>query len=86
MKKNRYQAAFKSLRRLRNTDIQAARDLFYIHAQLKEEREFQEESSYLTRLLGLFKVKRNRSATVAAFIVMIAQQMCGSVYPVPRVE
>ena len=77
MKKNRYKPAFASLRRLRNTDIQAARDLFYIHAQLKEEQEFREESSYLTRLLGLLKVKRIRSATIASFVAMVAQQLCG---------
>ena len=80
MKKNRYQKAFASLRRLRNTDIQAARDLFYIHAQLKDEASFQEEVGYFTRLLGLVTIKRNRAATLAAFTVMIAQQMCGSMF------
>lgn len=78
MKKNRYLDAFASLRRLRNTDIQAARDLFYIHAQLKDELKDQEGKGYFTRLLGLFTMKRNQPATMAAFTVMIAQQMCGS--------
>ena len=78
MKKNRYPNAFASLRRLRNTDLQAARDLLYIHAQLKRELKNQEGKGYFTRLLALFTMKRNRPATLAAFTVMIAQQMCGS--------
>ena len=80
MKKNNYPKAFASLRRLRNTDLQAARDLFYIHKQLEDELEMQKRtiSGYFTRLLELFTLKRNQPATLAAFTVMIAQQMCGS--------
>lgn len=37
IRQNRYPDAYKSLRRLRRTDIQAARDLFSIHAQLQAE-------------------------------------------------
>lgn len=33
----RYVDAYKSLRQLRGTDIQAARDLYYIHSQLQAE-------------------------------------------------
>ncbi|KAE8383105.1 MFS transporter [Aspergillus bertholletiae] len=36
---NRYADAFVSLRQLRGTDIQAARDLYYIHSQLQVETE-----------------------------------------------
>ena len=79
MKKNNYPKAFASLRRLRNTDLQAARDLFYIHAQLKDELA-NEGTGYVTRFLELFTLKRNRPATLAAFTVMIAQQMCGSMF------
>lgn len=78
MKKGRYEKAFKSLRRLRNTDLQAARDLFYIHAQLKDELELKGDKGYFLRIMELLTVPRNRSATIAAFTVMIAQQMCGS--------
>ena len=38
LKKGRVRDAYKSLRRLRNTDLQAARDLYYIHAQLELEK------------------------------------------------
>lgn len=81
MKKNRYPEAFTSLRRLRNTDLQAARDLFYIHAQLKDELANKDEKGYITRVVELFTAKRNQPATLAAFTVMISQQMCGSRFP-----
>ena len=81
MKKNQYPKAFASLRRLRNTDLQAARDLFFIHSTIKQELANQEGRGYFARLLELFTLKRNRPATLAAFTVMIAQQMCGSTFP-----
>ncbi|TVY70845.1 putative metabolite transport protein YfiG [Fusarium oxysporum f. sp. cubense] len=77
MKKNRYQDAMKSLLRLRNHPIQAARDLYYIHAQLEVELDFIGEAHYAKRFIELFTIPRVRRATVASFVVMIAQQMCG---------
>ena len=82
MKKDNYPKAFASLRRLRNADIQAACDLFYIHKQIEDELNNHKQSRYFTRLLQLFTSKRIRPATLAAFTVMIAQQMCGSTLPV----
>ncbi|EKM76181.1 hypothetical protein AGABI1DRAFT_115942 [Agaricus bisporus var. burnettii JB137-S8] len=77
MKKNRYQDAFKSFLRLRNTELQAAKDLFYVHRQLIEERSALKGSTYLGRFFDLFTVPRLRRATLASWVVMIAQQMCG---------
>ncbi|KAK7429272.1 hypothetical protein QQZ08_004282 [Neonectria magnoliae] len=80
MKKNRYIDAMKSLLRLRNDPIQAGRDLYYIHAQLEVEFEFLEvvgRGTYLSRFIELFTIPRVRRATLASFVVMIAQQMCG---------
>ena len=77
IKKERYRDAFKSLLRLRNTPLQAARDLYYIHAQLKEERDIIGKSNYVTRFFELFTIPRVRRATLASWTVMIAQQMCG---------
>ncbi|KAI9736988.1 MAG: hypothetical protein M1834_000577 [Cirrosporium novae-zelandiae] len=77
IKKGRFVEAYKSLVRLRNTKFQAARDLYYIHAQIKEESKFIGESNYLIRFVELFTIPRVRRATLASFIVMIAQQMCG---------
>ncbi|KAJ5644706.1 hypothetical protein N7507_010717 [Penicillium longicatenatum] len=69
--------AFSSLLRLRNTHIQAARDLYYIHAQIQIEQSIIGDSNYLTRFVELFTIPRVRRATLASFTVMIAQQMCG---------
>lgn len=77
MKKNRYQKAYKSLLRLRHHPIQAARDLYYIHCQLQIEESIVGKSNYLSRFGQLFTIPRVRRATLASFVVMIAQQMCG---------
>ncbi|MCJ1382156.1 hypothetical protein MMC17_005268 [Xylographa soralifera] len=83
LKKNRHAKAFKSLDRLRNTPLQAARDIYFIHAQLVQEEALIEESglsvnsNFFTRFLELFTIPRVRRATQASGIVMIAQQMCG---------
>ena len=84
MKKGKVERAYKSLLRLRNTPLQAARDLYYIHAQLVYEEQLLEESglsksnNMLTRVIEIFTVPRLRRATQASGIVMLAQQMCGS--------
>ncbi|KAL1584387.1 hypothetical protein WHR41_06395 [Cladosporium halotolerans] len=77
MKKNRYQKAYKSLLRLRHHPIQAARDLYYIHCQLQIEASIVGKTNYVSRFLQLFTIPRVRRATLASFVVMIAQQMCG---------
>ncbi|KAJ7209573.1 hypothetical protein GGX14DRAFT_630806 [Mycena pura] len=76
MKKGRYHEAFKSFKRLRNSELQAARDLYYVHRQLMEEFAVLRGSTYISRFVELFTVPRVRRATLAAFVVMIAQQMC----------
>ncbi|KAI9761432.1 MAG: hypothetical protein M1840_001945 [Geoglossum simile] len=78
IKKGRYEKAYKSLRRLRNTPLQAARDLYYIHAVLIEESNISAKTgNYFTRFTELFTIPRVRRATLASWTVMIAQQMCG---------
>ena len=77
MKKNRYEKAYNSLLRLRHHEIQAARDLYYIHCQLQIEASIVGKSNYLSRFAQLFTIPRVRRATLASFVVMIAQQMCG---------
>lgn len=67
----------KALLRLRNNPVLAARDLYYIHAQLEVEHEIIGNSNYFTRFAQLFTIPRIRRATLASFTVMIAQQMCG---------
>lgn len=86
LKKGQHLKAWKSLLRLRNTPLQAARDLFYIHCLLEQEDKMIADAglningSVFTRFIELFTIPRNRRATQASGIVMIAQQMCGSKY------
>ena len=77
IKKGRYQKAFASLKRLRNTELQAARDLYYIFAQIRIESNLVKKNNYVTRFIELFTIPRVRRATLASWTVMIAQQMCG---------
>ncbi|KAJ8107610.1 hypothetical protein OPT61_g8745 [Boeremia exigua] len=77
IKKNRYRKAWQSLLRLRFSPVQAARDLYYIHAQLQVEAQIIGKSNYFQRCIELFTIPRVRRATLASFVVMIAQQMCG---------
>ncbi|KAF2265552.1 sugar transporter-like protein [Lojkania enalia] len=78
IKKGRYGKAYNSLKKLRNTELQAARDLYYIHAQLRAEASLvQIKSNYITRFIQLFTIPRVRRATLASFTVMLAQQLCG---------
>ena len=75
VKKGRFPDAYKSLTRLRNTPLQAARDLVMIHYQLEEEARIIGPANYITRFGQLFTIPRVRRATLASFVVMIAQQM-----------
>ena len=91
MKKGRHSKAYQSLLRLRSTPLQAARDLYYIHAQLVYEELLIEEmgvaktDNFFVRFLEIFTVARLRRATQASGIVMIAQQMCGSKFSNPTI-
>jgi hypothetical protein len=83
MKKRKYAAAYQSFLKLRNTPFQAARDLYYTHALLVQEDVLIKEagispkSNFFTRFFELFTIARIRRATLASFVVMMAQQMCG---------
>jgi len=75
MKKGRYAAAYGSLLRLRNTPLQAARDLYYVHAQLVEESAIIGKTNFFKRVTELFTIPRVRRATLASWVAMLAQQM-----------
>lgn len=77
IKKRRFPQAMKSLLKLRNHPLQAARDLYYINAQIEIEKDVIGDTTYFKRLVELFTIPRVRRATLASFTVMIAQQMCG---------
>ena len=77
IKKGRFVEAYKSLLKLRNHPLMAARDLYYINAQIEIEKDVIGDTSYIKRFGQLFTIPRVRRATLASFTVMIAQQMCG---------
>jgi MFS family permease len=82
--KKNFAKAYRSLLRLRNVPLQAARDLYFIQAQIVQEEVLIEESGFaktgnlFTRFIELFTVPRLFRATEASGIAMIIQQMCGS--------
>ncbi|EIW72341.1 hypothetical protein TREMEDRAFT_24694 [Tremella mesenterica DSM 1558] len=77
MKRNNYPKAFRSFLRLRKSQIQAARDMFYAHCQIQEENEAFHGTSWFTRMRDIFTVPRLRTANLASWVVMISQQLCG---------
>ncbi|RSL48120.1 hypothetical protein CEP54_013071 [Fusarium duplospermum] len=77
MLKSRYKDAFQSLADLRGSDIQAARDLYYIHVLLRQEDLIAEQRNG-SAIVRLFSTRRNRNAAIRSFIVMFAQQFCGA--------
>lgn len=69
--------AFQSFRVLRNTDLEAARDLYYAHVGVELEKKINKGKNFFTMFLELFTVPRNARATLATWIVMFMQQFCG---------
>lgn len=74
MEKGKYDKAFKALMRLRNHEIQAARDMYYAYKLLEIE---QAEKEGRNLFKEFFTVRRNRRAAQSSFFVMFMQQFCG---------
>ncbi|KAL2404793.1 Glucose transporter GlcP [Exophiala dermatitidis] len=75
---NRYDLAFRSLRKLRNSDLQAAKDIFSTYLQRRSQaKPGAAGKSLFRRLPELFTIPRIRRATVASYVVMLSQQLCG---------
>ncbi|KAK0100208.1 hypothetical protein ONS95_008547 [Cadophora gregata] len=77
LKKYRIKESFQSFCRLRNTELMAARDLYYAYNQFIVEEEVFGGSSFLTRFTELLTIPRIRRATMGGAIVMVAQQFSG---------
>ncbi|KAK3215978.1 hypothetical protein GRF29_8g1765939 [Pseudopithomyces chartarum] len=71
----RYDLAYYSLAKLRNTELQAAREIYSLY--LQRPTKVNVDSSYLQQISELFTIPRIRRATLAAYTVMISQQLCG---------
>ncbi len=66
-----YGKAIESLYRLRQTKLQAARDMFLIYHQLENEAQIKHDRN---RVIELWKVPRNRRALTASVICTFFQQ------------
>ena len=74
----RYDRAFHSLCKLRNTELQAAKEIYSAYLQGRARLKLSEhEPSLFEKIFHLFTVPRIRRATMAAWVVMISQQLCG---------
>jgi hypothetical protein len=71
---NLYEKAFEALQDLRNSKVQAARDLFLVDYLLEKEEEIMNEKR---RFWELFELGRCRRALTASVITMFLQQFCG---------
>lgn len=74
IRKNRYGKAFESLIRLRNTKVQAARDLYYMSVMIDINEEINRGRNIF---MDIFKIGRNRRALYASQALMFMQQFCG---------
>ncbi|RMZ77923.1 hypothetical protein DV738_g4102, partial [Chaetothyriales sp. CBS 135597] len=74
----RYDQAFVSLCRFRKTDLQAAAELYASYLQHRAQDSLSAaKSSYGQQLVDLATKPRLRRATLAAYSVMLCQQLCG---------
>lgn len=75
---NRYEHAFHSLCKLRNTELQAAKEVYSAFLQQRARSKLPAtEASLPTKILELFTIPRIRRATTAAYVVQLSQQLCG---------
>jgi sugar porter (SP) family MFS transporter len=72
-----YRGAFRSLNRLRNIELQAAKELYAMHLQASNIIPSEQRAGFSLKLVELLKIPRIRRATLAAFVVMLSQQLCG---------
>ena len=77
IKKNRIPQAFQAFCRIRNSEMQAARDLFYAYSQIKEEQKAFAGKTLGSRIVELFTVPRLRRASIASAVCVISQQFSG---------
>ncbi|KAJ3534007.1 hypothetical protein NM208_g7722 [Fusarium decemcellulare] len=77
IKKGRYQDSFNAFCRIRNTEMMAARDLYYAHRQIIEEKDAFGGQTLMHRMWELVTVPRLRRATIASSWIVISQQFSG---------
>ncbi|KAL8943454.1 MAG: hypothetical protein Q9211_000986 [Gyalolechia sp. 1 TL-2023] len=77
MKHGKQAQGFRSMMRLRDHPIIAARDYYYSYVIYVEELKVARGAGYFSRMWDCFSVARIRRANYGASTVMIGQQMCG---------
>ena len=77
MRHERMRDAYVAMRKLRKSDVQATRDLYYAWVQWQTEKAAIGDRSVIKRFGDLFTVPRIRRATLAAASVHIGQDFCG---------
>lgn len=77
MARGRCVEAYSAFRKHNHTDVQAARELYYAHSLMQVENELKGSNSWINRFQELFTIPRVRRATLAAFVTMLSQQLCG---------
>ncbi|KAI9753809.1 MAG: ATP synthase F0 subcomplex subunit OSCP atp5 [Chaenotheca gracillima] len=75
--KNRHAKAWSSMKRLRFSELQAARDLFYISEAFQAEQEMRTGRSIWSDIRDMFCVPRVRYGALSAWIIMFMQNFCG---------
>lgn len=74
----RYDLAFRSLGKLRNSELQAAKELYATYLQRQAGGKIApSKTSFFAKVLELFTTPRIRRATLASYTVMLSQQLCG---------
>lgn len=76
LSKDRFSDAFSAMKRIRRTELQAARDVYAAWEGVLAERALNASKSR-NRLVELFSVRRIRKGTQSATFVMFMQQFCG---------
>lgn len=74
IQRHRIRKAYESFKVIRNSDLQAARDTYYVYVGVELERKANRGKNFFTMFRDLFTVPRNRRATQASWIVMFMQQ------------
>ncbi|KIX00751.1 uncharacterized protein Z518_09816 [Rhinocladiella mackenziei CBS 650.93] len=75
----RYDRAFRSLCKLRNTELQAAKEVYatYVQRRARSKVSGPDDVSFFGKIIELFTIPRIRRAITASYVVMLSQQLCG---------
>lgn len=84
----RYRLAFGNLCKFRNSELQAAKEIYatYLQHHVKAKVGNAEVVSFFARISELFTIPRIRRATTGSYVAMLSQQLCGSELSIPTLR